>query len=130
MENNYEKIVALFAEFQGFLVELANFVTKRFHFSYIKFEKRKGAFVTALYKQRGRYARRLVHTGMASLAAFGMVLAPVVAQEFPGRSVNPWEIPSGTLVLSATDTANYTTIVSDKVSSLSPLANASRSGIA
>jgi LysM repeat protein len=115
MENTYDKISAFFASFQEFLFEFANFTAKRLHFSFIKFEKGKGAFVSALYKQRGRRARGLVHTGMASLAAFGMVLAPVVAQEFPGTNVNPWEIPTGSLVLSAADSVDYTTVVSDKV---------------
>ncbi|KKU10209.1 MAG: Peptidase M23 family protein, partial [Candidatus Woesebacteria bacterium GW2011_GWB1_45_5] len=58
----------------------------------------------------------LIHTGMAGLAAVGMMIAPVIAQEFPGRSVDPWEIPSSSTVLSATTEANETsTLVSDKV---------------
>lgn len=114
MESTYEKIGALLAELQEFLFEFANFTTKRLHFSFIKFEKGKGAFVSALYKQRGKKARRLVHTGMASLAAFGMVLAPVVAQELPGKNVNPWEVSSESLVLSATDSV-YNTTISEKV---------------
>ena len=115
MENTYQRLSDFFVSLQEFFFEITSFTAKRLHFSFIKFERGKGAFVSALYKQRGRRARRLVHSGMASLAAVGMALAPVVAQEFPGESVNPWEIPNESLFLSAADSIDYTTVVSDKV---------------
>jgi murein DD-endopeptidase MepM/ murein hydrolase activator NlpD len=53
---------------------------------------------------------------MAGLAAVGMIIAPVVAKEFPGRSVNPWEVNSPSSVLSAsTGDPETDTLVSDKV---------------
>lgn len=72
--------------------------------------------MAALYRQRGKYARRLIHSGMAGLAAVGMMIAPIIAEEFPGRSVNPWDIPSPSSVLSAATQDPYiTTLVSEKV---------------
>ncbi|MEK7113101.1 MAG: M23 family metallopeptidase [Patescibacteria group bacterium] len=116
MEDSYEKFLAFFAEIRLFFSELANYLIRNFHLSFLRFEEGKGVFVAALYRQRGRYARRLMHTGMAGLAAVGIMIAPVIAQEFPGRSVNPWEIPSTSSVLSASvEDPETTTLVSDKV---------------
>ncbi len=111
-----EEILNFVSEFKLFLTELGIFITKKLHLSFVRFEEGKGVFVSALYKQRGRKARQLIHTGMAGLTGLGMMIAPVIAQEFPGRSVNPWEIESSTEVLSATTTSpEFDTLISDKV---------------
>lgn len=116
MEDLYQDWLAAVMEVKEFSAELGNFVLKTLHVSFLHFEKGKGAFVTALYKQRGKLARRFVHTGMAGLAAVGMIIAPVIAKEFPGRSVNPWEVNSPSSVLSAsTGDPDTDTLVSDKV---------------
>jgi len=82
----------------------------------LRFEESKSTFVTALYKQRGKHARNLIHTGMAVLSGVGMMIAPVIAQEFPGTSVNPWEVPTNPEVLSATtESGAIETLVSEKV---------------
>lgn len=97
-------------------MQLTDYILKKLHLSFVRFEKGKGAFVTALYKQRGKLARRFMHTGMAALAAVGMMIAPVVAQEFPGRSVNPWEVTSSSAVLSASiEDTETKTLISDKI---------------
>ena len=116
MEETYESIFSFFSDFRLFLKELTVYVIKKLHLSFLRFEEGKGVFVTALYRQRGKMARRLMHTGMAGLAAAGMMIAPMIAQEFPGRSVDPWEIPSTSTVLSAATEDSYTTtLVSEKM---------------
>ncbi|AKM83250.1 hypothetical protein A2422_00140 [Candidatus Woesebacteria bacterium RIFOXYC1_FULL_31_51] len=111
-----EEIILFTDELKLFFKELGFFITKKLHLSLLRFEEGKGVFVTALYKQRGKLARKLMHTGMAGLAGVGMMIAPVIAQEFPGRSVNPWEIDSNPSVLSATtESSGIETIVSEKV---------------
>src|SRR3990167_11022288 len=116
MEDLYESFGALIEDFEQFAAELTRFVSKTLHLQFIRFEAKKGTFVAALYKQRGRLARRLVHSGMAGLAALGMIIAPVIAQEFPGRSVDPWDIPSPSSVLShPTEDPSTETQVSEKV---------------
>jgi murein DD-endopeptidase MepM/ murein hydrolase activator NlpD len=116
VEDSYEKLLSFLGEIKLFFSELTNYLITNLHLSFLRFEEGKGIFVTALYRQRGRYSRRLMHTGMAALAALGVMIAPVIAQEFPGRSVNPWELPSTTNVLSAsTQDPETTTLVSDKV---------------
>jgi murein DD-endopeptidase MepM/ murein hydrolase activator NlpD len=111
-----EDILRSLDEFKLFFKELGSYLVKNLHLSFLKFEAGKGVFVAALYRQRGRLSRRLVHSGMAALVALGMVIAPVVAQEFPGRSVDPWEIPpSGSVLSATTESPEVETLVSDKV---------------
>jgi murein DD-endopeptidase MepM/ murein hydrolase activator NlpD len=99
-----------------FFSEFSSFIITKFHLSFLKFEYIKGILVTLLYRQRGKHAKRFMHTGMVGLAAAGMVIAPVIAQEFPGRSLDPWEIPSPSTVLSASASDITTaTLVSEKV---------------
>lgn len=116
MEETYDLILNFSSDLKLFFKELTVYIIKNLHLSFMRFEEGKGVFVTALYKQRGKMARRLMHTGMAGLAAAGMMIAPLIAQEFPGRSVDPWEIPSTSTVLSAaTEDSNTTTLVSEKM---------------
>ncbi len=52
---------------------------------------------------------------MASITALGIMIAPVIAQELPGRTVDPWNIAPKTQVLSASiEDQSTATIVSDK----------------
>jgi murein DD-endopeptidase MepM/ murein hydrolase activator NlpD len=116
MEDTYERLLNFSSELKLFFSELFSYLIKNLHLSFLRFEKGKGAFAAALYRQRGKMARRLMHSGMAGLAAIGMMIAPVIAQEFPGRSVDPWEIPSGATVLSATvEDPQTATLVSEKM---------------
>lgn len=116
MEETYQKIFRLLEEIKLFFTELASFVVVKLHLSFLRMEKGKGLFVSALYRQRGKLARRLIHSGMAGLAGLGMIIAPVVSQEFPGRSVDPWEVTVAGSVLSATTENSQTqTLISEKV---------------
>lgn len=83
-----------------FFSELFLFMVKKLHLSFWRFEKGKGFMVEALYRQRGKFARRFVHTGMAAVAGLGMIIAPILAKEFPGRSINPWEVNTQPIVFS------------------------------
>ncbi len=83
------------------------------HFS-IKMDARKGLMVATLYRRRGKYANRLMHSGMAGIAALGVMIAPMVAQEFPGKATDPWSVASGS-VLSLSSAADQTeTIIADR----------------
>jgi LysM repeat protein len=116
MEESYGEIQKFLEEVKLFGIELGNFLIKNLHLSFIRFEEKKGVFVTALYRQRGKMSRRLIHTGMATLAALGVMIAPSVAQELPGRSVNPWDVPTSSQVLSASTTDPETaTLISNKM---------------
>lgn len=116
MDDTFETILALVEDIKVFFVELIKFIQKSLHFSFLKFEARKGVMVTALYRQRGKLSRRLTHSGMAAITALGVVMAPMIAKEFPGRSVNPWDVSAAPTVLSAsTDDPGIDTQISSKV---------------
>lgn len=109
------RIKVLVADIKKFRVEIGGYISKRARHSFSRFEAHKGTFVTLLYKQRGKYAKRFIHTGMAGLTFAGMMVAPIIANEFPGKNVNPWELPSpSSLVLASTQDTTLTTDVSQK----------------
>lgn len=116
MEKNLDVFIEIWQELKTFFVELTNFILKSLHISFLKIEERKGVVVTALYRKRGKLSRTLSHSGMAAIAALGVMLAPLIAQEFPSKSVNPWEISAAPSVLSAsTDDPGIDTQISNKV---------------
>ena len=80
-----------------------------------RFERVKRWTAQTLYRQRGRFARPFVHTGMAGLLAMAVTLAPVLASSFPGvgESQEP-EVSPSAVVMELTEDATGTTI-SDKV---------------
>src|SRR5258708_5118466 len=105
----------LLPDLKLFSKELIKFLVKVLHLQFLKFEAGKGIFVGALYKQRGRMAKRLMHSSIAGLAAAGIMIAPYVAKEFPGRTVDPWNIVSSPVVLSAsTGNPDTNTAVTDQ----------------
>ena len=108
--------MGILADAKFFFLELAIYLKNKSHLSFTRFENGKGVLVTALYRKRGRLARRFVHSGMAGLAALGIMIAPIIAEEFPGRSLNPWDIPSPSAVLSAATSDSLTqTLISEKI---------------
>jgi len=116
VDDTFERIINTLTEVKLFFRELGLYLFKTFNFRFLQFEERKGIFVSFLYRKRGKMAKRFVHSGMAGLAALGVIIAPSVAQEFPGRSIDPWSVPSPSAILSSyTQDPNTSTIVSDKV---------------
>lgn len=107
--NFFADLNLFFRDLGIYLANNINHVSKKIFFG-------KGVVVSVLYRKRGKYARPLVHLGMSALAGLSIIIAPVVAQEFPGRSVDPWSIPqSATTVLASTQDASIQTNFSDNV---------------
>jgi murein DD-endopeptidase MepM/ murein hydrolase activator NlpD len=116
MDDTFETLIELWEDIKTFLLELTKFILKSLHIGFLQVEERKGVVVNALYRQRGKLSQRLTHTGMGVLAALGVVMAPLISQEFPGTSVNPWMAAVGGVVLSAsTQNPGLDTQVSSKV---------------
>ncbi len=116
MEETFKALLEIWEDIKTFSFELINFILKSLHISFLKIEERKGLVVTALYRKRGKLSRTLSHSGMAGIAVLGAMMAPLITQEFPGKSINPWEISAAPSVLSAsTDDPGLETQVSDKV---------------
>ena len=116
MDETLEALIELWNDIKTFFHELTRFIVKGLHLSFLNFEAKKGVFVTALYRKRGKLSRTLSHSGMAAIAALGIMMAPLIAQEFPGKSINPWSITAAPSVLSAsTDNPVIDTQISSKV---------------
>lgn len=116
MDDYYDSLLGLISEFKQFSSDLFSYLAKRVQVSFLKFEAGKGIFVSTLYRQRGKMAKRFVHTGMAGIAALGVMIAPVIAEEFPGENIDPWEIPQSENVLSLDSSdAKTETLVSEKM---------------
>lgn len=96
-----------------FFLAWREYLFARLRRAFLGFEGGKGVFVILLYRQRGKLARPFVHFGMAGLSALSVLLAPVLAEEFPGQSQNPWELGTAPTVLSAS-IEQTATLVSDK----------------
>ncbi len=101
MDPLYQSLFDFGHEVREFFSELMVFLIHALHLQFIRFESGKGAFVSALYRRRGKLSQRFIHSGMAGITALGVAIAPVVAQEFPGRSVDPWSVSAPSAVLSA-----------------------------
>jgi len=116
MGDSLEQALELWAEIKLFFGELSSFLLRRLRLSFFKFETGKKVFAVALYKRRGKLAGKFIHTGMAALAGVGVFMAPVVANEFPGRNIDPWSVSSAPSVLAAaTEEAATETVVSDRI---------------
>ncbi len=113
MDETFDALIEFWEDVKTFFFELIRFIVKNLHLSFLGFEEKKGVFVTALYRKRGKLSRTLTHSGMAVITAMGIVIAPIIAQDFPGSSVDPWKISAAPAVLSAsTDDPNLGTSIS------------------
>lgn len=78
-------------------------------------EKTKDVIAQGLYRQRGRLARPFVHATMGGVVAMGIVLAPVLANSFPGvEATQMTSTQSGTDVMRVTE-QDISTQKSDRV---------------
>lgn len=107
----------ILSDFHLFLKEFSSYITKKLRVQFNRFEWGKGKFVTILYKQRGKMGRRFMHSGMAGIGALSIMIAPIIAQEFPQNEVDPWESSQqgSVLAVQAQELTPSSTIVSEKV---------------
>lgn len=103
----------LFLDLKEFIVAWWEFLREPTKRAFFGFEEAKSALAESLYKQRGKFARPFVHSGMVALSAAGVILAPVISEEL-GRE-RPWQIHAPSAVLSAaTENPETATLISDK----------------
>lgn len=116
MDETFQTLIEIWEDIKTFFFELTRFILKSLHISFLKVEERKGIVVSALYRQRGKLSQKLTHTGMGTIAILGVMMAPIISQEFPGTSVDPWQVSSVPSVLSAsTQDPGLDTEISSKV---------------
>lgn len=118
-----------------FLCCLGSYFRKKAVKSFHSFENSKSKLAVVLYRQRGRYGRPFIHSGMMLLIVIGVTLGPVLIKEnFPGLSDSSWQQIEPPIVLSATkgevetstlesikprsETVEYTVKTGDTVSSI------------
>ncbi len=108
-----KNFLLLSSDLKLFSRELISFLAGTSKVAVVKFATGKDFAVTSLYTQRGKLSKRLMHSGMAGIAAFGVMVAPIVAEEFPGTGLDPWEAPSPSQVLSASDSEMTETLIAE-----------------
>ncbi len=75
-------------DFFQFLKLWWHYLSTRLKRGFFGFESVKGGFAELLYRQRGKLARPFVHSGMVAISAMGIMLVPIVSEEFPGLRAN------------------------------------------
>lgn len=106
-----------FQDLKDFLICVGHWFGRKILKIFWRFEKGKSFLATVLYRQRGRWARPFIHSGMALLIMGGITLGPtLMAENFPGSSADLWQENSAASVLSAATAAETgtTTLISDK----------------
>lgn len=104
----------LVADLAEFIRLWWQFCSRHTKSAFESFEAYKKRLAELLYRQRGKFARPFVHSGMVTIAAMGVMLAPVISEEFPDRR-NILAAPSPSSVLSAaTESPLLATLVSSK----------------
>lgn len=90
-------------DFWQFLCCLGDYFKRKSFRTFHLFEMGKSKMAVALYRQRGRYSRPFIHSGMMLLIVMGVTLGPVLIKEnFPGLSASSWQQAETPVVLSAT----------------------------
>ncbi len=90
-------------DFWKFLCCLGRYFQKKVLKSFRLFETGKSKMAVILYRQRGRYSRPFIHSGMMLLIVIGVTLGPVlITENFPGLTESSWHQAEATVVLSAT----------------------------
>lgn len=100
-------------EFLQFLNLWLKYFAVRVKRVFFGFESVKCSFVELLYRQRGKFARPFVHSGMVALSAMGIMLVPIVSQEFPVGGEISGLSPSAVLS-AATENEGTGTITNDR----------------
>jgi len=106
-------LASLYKDFRLFAKEFIFWSFSSSRIATLKFSKGKNFAVASLYRQRGKLAKRLIHSGMAGIAAFGVMVAPIVAEEFPGGSIDPWSSDSNSQVVSIVDSKLTQTVIAE-----------------
>lgn len=101
-------------DFWRFVCCLGRWLKYRLTQLFLTFEKGKSWLASRLYRQRGRWARPFVHSGMALLVVSGITLGPTLIEE---NFSNPWKEsvpPSAVLSAATIEDVETSTLISAK----------------
>ncbi len=85
--------------------------------AFFRFESAKGLVAESLYKQRGKFVRPFIHSGMMGICAMGVILAPIVSEDISHGNPLSLQAPSAVLA-AATENTDTQTVISDKARDL------------
>ena len=85
------------SELREFARFLSKYVRRRVWEHFSRFERLKDAIITPLYKQRGKYARPVLHAGVIGLLFLGVTLGPVILERVSAQETAPDVLPTGVL---------------------------------
>jgi len=106
-------VSSIFGDLKLFLLLWAKYISRHTRRGFLGFENAKGNFAQVLYKQRGKFARPFIHSGMVAISAMGVMLAPVVSSQLPGLNKTLHESAPSAVLSAATENPETQTIVSD-----------------
>lgn len=107
-------MVSFFSDLRLFLRLWGIYISRVLSRGFFRFETIKGVFAQTLYKQRGKFARPFVHSGMVAISAMGIMLAPVVSEQLPGIDNTLNAISPSSVLSAATEDPQTQTIVTDR----------------
>lgn len=100
-------------DFRKFLFYASGYSRRKGYALFTRFEVGKDFIVDLLYKQRGKYSRPFLHTGMLALLVFGVTFGPMIVEEGKASEGPPQALPSGVLTV-ATDYGNDLSTIQGK----------------
>lgn len=103
----------LLCDLKLFLSLWAKYISRHTRRGFLGFENAKGSFAAALYKQRGKFARPFIHSGMVAISAVGVMLVPVIGEQLPGLGKTLHEVAPSAVLSAATENPETQTIVTD-----------------
>ena len=101
-------------DFWQFICCLGRYLKYRLAKFFLIFEKTKSWLAASLYRQRGRWARPFIHSGMALLVVIGVALGPVLISEGLGTSWQESVLPQAISLATASTGLQTATLVSAK----------------
>ena len=104
-----DKIKALLSDFIEFLNFFRQYLRSRILRYFYYFETLKTQIVERLYRQRGKYVRPFLHTGMIGLILIGLMLAPLVQKAIVQES-NQGEVVNYLMNVSAFQSSAQTEV--------------------
>ena len=108
----------IFSELVEYIKFLSQYFSIRLSRGFFHFEKRKDSLVDRLIKERGKYVRPFIHSGVIGLVFFGITLGPRIVQEAGSRKQEAGDDGIGGSVLGVAaynqDAVSAFTQVSDK----------------
>lgn len=102
------------SDLREFFLLWGGFISTHFRHGFLGFEKVKTHIAELLYKQRGKFARPFVHSGMVAISLTGVMLAPIISEQIPTRARIFNAVPLSSVLSAAIGDPETSTVESQK----------------